>query len=101
MNEFDDRLARSLDGELSEEENARFWKEVLADERALDECLRARELDHDLRRLLSPSGSDAAFLRGVLGGGPPSRPPCPSTMTKHRPAPTRFPTRWFTPTAPA
>ncbi len=65
---FEDRLARSLDGELSEKENALFWKDVLADAGALDECLGAREVDHDLHRLLGPSGNDQAFLRGVLGG---------------------------------
>ena len=88
---FQDRLARLLDGELSEEEGARFWKEVLADEQALAECLQARELDHDLRRLLGASSSDPAFLRGVLGATSESR---KSDATFVREVVDRAPRRW-------
>ena len=64
--DFPDRLQRLLAGELPEDEALRFYQEIQNDPQALDEYLAVRDLDHDLRRLLSSGASDEAFLRGIL-----------------------------------
>jgi hypothetical protein len=64
--DFQDRLERLLAGELAEEEARQLFREIQGDPQALEEYLAARELHHDLRRLLAPGSSDEAFLRGIL-----------------------------------
>ncbi|HVE39791.1 MAG TPA: FecR domain-containing protein [Planctomycetota bacterium] len=64
--DFLDRLQRSLSGELSEDEASQLYRELLSDPQALEECLAARAMDHDLKRLLAPDSGDDAFLRGLL-----------------------------------
>jgi hypothetical protein len=71
--DFQERLQRSLNGELSEEEAAQLYRDLLADPKALEEFLAARSMDHDLRRLLAPEAKDDAFLRGVLNARSTSR----------------------------
>lgn len=64
--ELEALAARSLDGELSSAELERLWTRLAAGERALEEYLEDRRLDHDLRMLLSPGADPEAFLRGLL-----------------------------------
>jgi hypothetical protein len=64
--EFEDLLARSLEGTASEEETRRLWEAALASESRRARLLEERDVHHELRRLLAPGASPSEFLQGFL-----------------------------------
>lgn len=61
--EFEELLARSLEGSLPPADERQLWAAVEADAARLARVLEERELHADLRRALTPGGSGAVEVK--------------------------------------